>query len=83
MRPSLIKIDVEDAEMLVLAGARETILSHHRVIIFEFGGGAAGSPVGERRLPDLRPRRLRPILTGRFSANTGLAVPGAWLTSIY
>lgn len=39
--PSLIKIDVEGAERLVIEGALETIRKYHPVILFEHGKGAA------------------------------------------
>jgi FkbM family methyltransferase len=34
--PHILKIDVEGAEQLVLAGARETLATHHPTIIIEF-----------------------------------------------
>ncbi len=40
-RPSLIKIDVEGAELLVMRGAAETLKAHRPVVIFEHGIGAA------------------------------------------
>jgi FkbM family methyltransferase len=39
--PSLIKIDVEGAELLVLHGAVETLREHRPVVIFEHGIGAS------------------------------------------
>jgi FkbM family methyltransferase len=38
--PDLIKIDVEGAEHLVLAGARHTILTHRPTLIVEYGRGS-------------------------------------------
>ena len=37
--PDLIKIDVEGAEHLVLAGARQTIRAHHPTLVVEYGRG--------------------------------------------
>ncbi len=37
----LVKIDVEDAELGVLRGARQTLARHRPVVIFEFGLGAS------------------------------------------
>lgn len=40
-KTSLIKIDVEGAELMVLQGAEDFIRKHQPVIVFEFGMGAA------------------------------------------
>lgn len=48
--PSLIKVDVEGAELLVLRGAQETLARHRPFVIFEHGIGGAdlyGSQPGE------------------------------------
>lgn len=48
--PSLVKIDVEGAELLVMRGAAETLARHRPVVIFEHGIGGAdlyGSKPGE------------------------------------
>lgn len=48
--PSLVKIDVEGAELLVLRGAAETLARHRPYVIFEHGIGGAdlyGSKPGE------------------------------------
>ena len=48
--PSLIKIDVEGAELLVMRGAAETLARHKPFVIFEHGIGGAdlyGSKPGE------------------------------------
>lgn len=48
--PSLVKIDVEGAELLVLRGAAETLARHRPFVIFEHGIGGAdlyGSKPGE------------------------------------
>jgi FkbM family methyltransferase len=48
--PSLIKIDVEGAELLVMRGAAETLARHRPFVIFEHGIGGAdlyGSKPGE------------------------------------
>jgi len=37
--PSLVKIDVEGAELLVLGGGVETLRRHHPWIVFEYGRG--------------------------------------------
>jgi FkbM family methyltransferase len=39
--PALIKIDVEGAELQVLAGATRTLQRHHPVLLFEHGLGSA------------------------------------------
>jgi FkbM family methyltransferase len=39
--PTLIKVDVEGAELQVLRGARETLSRHRPVVFFEHGKGAA------------------------------------------
>jgi FkbM family methyltransferase len=48
--PSLVKIDVEGAELLVMRGAAETLARHRPFVIFEHGVGGAdlyGSKPGE------------------------------------
>jgi len=48
--PSLVKIDVEGAELLVMRGAAETLARHRPIVIFEHGIGGAdlyGSKPGE------------------------------------
>ncbi|MGN6190198.1 MAG: FkbM family methyltransferase [Conexibacter sp.] len=48
--PSLVKIDVEGAELLVMRGAAETLARHRPFVIFEHGIGGAdlyGSQPGE------------------------------------
>ncbi|HZV73087.1 MAG TPA: FkbM family methyltransferase [Conexibacter sp.] len=48
--PSLVKIDVEGAELLVMRGAAETLARHRPYVIFEHGVGGAdlyGSKPGE------------------------------------
>jgi FkbM family methyltransferase len=48
--PSLVKIDVEGAELLVMRGAAETLARHRPFVIFEHGIGGAdlyGSKPGE------------------------------------
>jgi FkbM family methyltransferase len=39
--PTLIKIDVEGAEQLVIEGAMQTITQHRPVVVFEHGKGAS------------------------------------------
>ena len=39
-RPTLVKIDVERAELLVMRGAIQTLQRHRPVIVFEHGIGA-------------------------------------------
>lgn len=41
MRPVLVKIDVEGAELEVLEGARRTLTEHRPVVVFEHGLGSA------------------------------------------
>jgi hypothetical protein len=41
LKVDLIKIDVEGGEMLVLEGARETLIKHRPVVLFEHGLGAS------------------------------------------
>ena len=56
--PALIKIDVEGAEGLVIAGAMETIVRHRPIVVFEHGKGAAPHY-------GTRPARIHEMLTGR------------------
>jgi FkbM family methyltransferase len=39
LEPSLMKVDVEGAELLVLRGAAETIARHRPIVVFEHGEG--------------------------------------------
>lgn len=41
LRPSFVKVDVEGAEVKVLAGARELLERHKPVVVFEHGSGGA------------------------------------------
>jgi FkbM family methyltransferase len=41
LKVDLIKIDVEGGEMLVLDGARETLIKHRPIVLFEHGLGAS------------------------------------------
>ena len=58
--PSLLKIDVEGAELLVLRGAAEAVARHRPMVIFEHGVGGFeryGDTPGD--LHDLLVKRLR------------------------
>lgn len=41
IRPALLKIDVEGAELELLMGARETLRRHRPLVVFEHGRGSA------------------------------------------
>ena len=45
--PTVVKIDVEGAENLVLRGARETLLRHRPLLVVECSGGELGKETGE------------------------------------
>ena len=41
IRPALLKVDVEGAELELLLGARETLSRHRPLVVFEHGRGSA------------------------------------------